>query len=139
MQIDFDKFLIELLNGNPNRRDRALAFYQLLVLASLEVIHVDQDVPMGAIIITKGTKYTVRWRSDTADLRWSSPCLRADIGFSSSVSPAPRRCLAPRLHRASKPSRLGARWPHITTNSLRMHCDSTQLLRKKPLRNSCAC
>lgn len=62
MQIEFDDFLTELLQGSPNRRDRALAFYQLLVLASLEVIRVRQDVSMGAIAITKGVKYTVRWR-----------------------------------------------------------------------------
>lgn len=62
MEIVFDRFLTDLLHGAPPRRDRALAFYQLLVLKSLEVIEVKQEEDMGDIRITKGVKYAVRWR-----------------------------------------------------------------------------
>lgn len=61
--IVLDPFLQEVVRGDPSRRDRALAFYQLLVLTSLEIVRAQQPIELGDINITKGSKYAVRWRS----------------------------------------------------------------------------
>ena len=62
--VEFDAFLTELVHGDPGRRDRSLAFYQLLVLTSLDVVHVAQDAEFGDVMIAKGPKWNVRLRSD---------------------------------------------------------------------------
>ena len=62
-EVELDALLTELVHAEPGRRDRALAFYQLLVLKSLDVIDVEQDVPFGDITIKKGPKFTVKFSS----------------------------------------------------------------------------
>ncbi len=62
-EVELDELLSELVHGDPGRRDRSLAFYQLLVLTSLDVIRVEQDVDFGDITIRKGAKFTVKFSS----------------------------------------------------------------------------
>jgi hypothetical protein len=51
---ELDELLNEVMGETPERRDRAIAFYQTLVLKSIEVITVKQEKPYGDIIIAKG-------------------------------------------------------------------------------------
>lgn len=59
--VALDDLLREILHGDPNRRDRSLAFFQVLVLASLDVIGVDQAAEFADVHITKGRKWGVRF------------------------------------------------------------------------------
>jgi hypothetical protein len=61
-QVEFNLFMTELIGPTGGTRDRALAFFQLLVLTSLDITKVKQTEPYGEIIITKGPKWNVRWR-----------------------------------------------------------------------------
>lgn len=61
--VELDDFLRELVHGDPGRRDRCLAFFQVLVLASLDVIAVEQQTAYADIHITKGSKWAVRFSS----------------------------------------------------------------------------
>ena len=63
MTVELDGLLTELVHGDPVRRDRSLAFFQVLVLVSLDIIRVQQDVAFGDIAITKGPKWAVRLSS----------------------------------------------------------------------------
>jgi hypothetical protein len=51
LELDFDALLIAINGGIPSRRDRAVAFYQLLILKSLDIIDVKQDQPYDNLII----------------------------------------------------------------------------------------
>jgi chromatin segregation and condensation protein Rec8/ScpA/Scc1 (kleisin family) len=61
--VELDEFLTELVHGDPGRRDRALAFYQTLVLTSLDVTRVEQEAPFGDILIRKGDKFGISFSS----------------------------------------------------------------------------
>jgi len=63
LTVNLDDLLTELVPGDPGRRDRSLAFFQVLVLVSLDVIRVRQDAHFGDIAITKGPKWAVRFSS----------------------------------------------------------------------------
>lgn len=63
LTVELDGLLSELVHGDPVRRDRSLAFFQVLVLVSLDIIRVRQEVAFGDISITKGPKWAVRFSS----------------------------------------------------------------------------
>ena len=58
-EVEFDELLEDVVGGFPNRRDRAVSFFQLLVLTSLDIVHVEQSGPYGPIVIRRGG----RWQS----------------------------------------------------------------------------
>jgi chromatin segregation and condensation protein Rec8/ScpA/Scc1 (kleisin family) len=56
-EVELDELLSEVLGAPAERRDRAIAFYQTLVLKSLDVLTAAQERPFGEIIIAKGEKW----------------------------------------------------------------------------------
>ena len=59
-EAEFDELLEDVVGGFPNRRDRAVSFFQLLVLTSLNVVQVEQAAPYGPIVIQRGDRWQRR-------------------------------------------------------------------------------
>jgi chromatin segregation and condensation protein Rec8/ScpA/Scc1 (kleisin family) len=58
--VEFDELLYSVLGTSPTKRERALAFYQLLVLKSLDIIQINQEKPYDEIIITRGERWNIK-------------------------------------------------------------------------------
>jgi chromatin segregation and condensation protein Rec8/ScpA/Scc1 (kleisin family) len=58
--VEFDELLTTVLGQLPSKRDAALAFFQLLVLKSLDVVQVEQETAYGPIIITRGPRWNMK-------------------------------------------------------------------------------
>ena len=59
-EVELDELLEDVVGGFPNRRDRAVSFFQLLVLTSLGVVRVEQTAPYGPIVIQRGDRWQRR-------------------------------------------------------------------------------
>ena len=59
-EVEFDELLQDVVGGPVNRRDRAVSFFQLLVLLSLNIVKVLQPAPYADIVIQRGDKWDSR-------------------------------------------------------------------------------
>ena len=59
-EVEFDELLEDVVGGFPNRRDRAVSFFQLLVLTQLNIVHTEQTAPYGPIVIRPGDRWQRR-------------------------------------------------------------------------------
>ena len=60
VEVEFDELLEDVLGGPPSRRDRAVSFFQLLLLTQLQVLRVEQSAPYGDLVIQRGERWQAR-------------------------------------------------------------------------------
>lgn len=60
-RVDMEELLDEITKETIKRRDRSLAFFQILVLTSLDIIRTHQSESYGNIEIVKGDKWDMRF------------------------------------------------------------------------------
>ena len=59
-EVEFDELLEDVVGGPPSRRDRAVSFFQLLLLTQLHVLRVEQGAPYGDLVIQRGERWQAR-------------------------------------------------------------------------------
>ena len=61
IEIEFDELLIDIAGTIPSKRDRSIAFYQLLLLKSLDIIQTRQKLSYSEIWITRASRWNIHF------------------------------------------------------------------------------